>query len=575
MNENGDVGAGAGTPPRRALWLAWLAAFFAFAAVAHGNFETTDAGFAMHAARSLWVRGDSGLLRADQGAMSIAEDQAARAIAVGNSGKVGVNGVAYTWFPVGHVWLLVPFVAAGTALERAMPGIETSFRARVAPGWTDAQLPFSHEYVRGGPPAMQGLICLVVPPACAASMLLLLVLLARTFGASERDAWIGALAIVFATQAFAFGRETLSDGPGLVLLLASVLAVARVHAGSGGARTALWGGLAAGASVLLRYQNAALQVAIGVALLLACRRQRQWRPLVVYALAALPSAALLLGVDAARFGDPFDTGYPRVGDWLTEPMWLGAAKMLFGAGRGVAWFSPLVWLALPLALRARDVPQWRWLGWIAFLFPLAFFGLARGWQGGECWAARYVTHGLVLLLAIALPQALPWRRMPRTWGALVAAGAFVCATSVVAPVRGVQQLAAQAIEAGTDLRAGVDDTAISDRAAWHPRYTPLLANWRYAFASRVGGFEHASGQAISTATGAIDTVFGIEAHTDVQRRSPMRWEDRCGRHLWWRYWGDVFGVAGWLLVLPPVALAALFLWLARRTGVASDPATER
>jgi hypothetical protein len=566
---------GNGTPPRRALWFAWLATFFAFAAVAHGNFETTDAGFTMHAAKNLWERGDSGLLRDDQGATSIAENQAARAIAAGISGKVGTNGVAYTWFPVGHVWLFVPFVAASAAIDRSLPRIEAAWRERVAPGWTDAQLASSLEYVRGGPATMQGLICLVVPPACAASILLLLVLLARTFGATARDAWIAALAIVFATQAFAFGRETLSDGPGLVFLLASALAVARVHAGVGDARTALFGGLAAGASVLLRYQNAALQVALGVALLLACRRTRQWRPLFVYGLAALPAAALLLGVDAARFGNAFDTGYPKVSDWLTEPMWLGALKMLFGAGRGVAWFSPLVWLALPLALRARDVPQWRWLCWIVFLFPLGFFALARGWQGGECWAARYVTHGLVLLLAIALPQARPWRRCPRTWWVLVAAGAFACATSVVAPVRGVQQLAGQAIEASTALRKHVDDDAIADRAAWHPRYTPLLANWRYAFASHVGGFEHASGRPISVAAGAIATVFGVEAHTDEQRLAPMRWEDRCWRHLWWRFWGDVLGVSGWFLLLPVLALAAVCACLAARAGVASDPSTAR
>ena len=43
---------------RKGPLLAWLGAFLLFVCVAHGNFETTDAGFTMHAARALWHRGD-------------------------------------------------------------------------------------------------------------------------------------------------------------------------------------------------------------------------------------------------------------------------------------------------------------------------------------------------------------------------------------------------------------------------------------------------------------------------------------------------------------------------------------
>src|SRR5882672_7575046 len=71
-----DAGLAAALPPAapRRLWLfGWLATFFAFVAVAHGNFETTDAGFTMHAAKNLWERGDSGFRREDQGATSEVE----------------------------------------------------------------------------------------------------------------------------------------------------------------------------------------------------------------------------------------------------------------------------------------------------------------------------------------------------------------------------------------------------------------------------------------------------------------------------------------------------------------------
>ncbi len=541
-------------------WCAlWLATFFAFAVVAHGNLETTDAGFTMHAARNLWRRGDSGLLLPQQGGELVGEIAGAHYIhTVKSSGKVGVNGVAYTWFPMGHVWLLVPFAAVGDALAAAHPEVDAAFRERVAKGVDDAGLIGITEWREGSPTLTQGLIALLVPPSCAASTLLLLLLLARTLGADRRTAAITALSILFATQGFAFGRETLSDGPGLVCLLGSLLAVVAVHRGAGSARTSLFGGLVGGAAVLLRYQNAALMVAIGITLLLACWRQRRWRVLAAFTLGVLPGATLLLAVDYARFGDPFDTGYPKVDDWLDQPLWLGATKMLFAAGRGIAWFSPLVWLAFPLALRARTGGPWRWLGWALFLFPFGFFALARGWQGGQCWAARYATHGLVALLVLTLPHSQPWRRWPKAWLLLVLLGLFVNVTSVVAPVRGVLQLATQAYGASGGTAA---DPA--DPVSWQPRYSPLWMNWRYAFASRVGGFEDELGQPSHGSAHTIEPLFGVTAQSPAQGLAPIRWEDRCGRHLWWRFWGDLLGVTSWSLLLPCVALALLAAWFAR------------
>jgi hypothetical protein len=552
----------------------WLAVFLLFAAVAHGNFETEDAGFTMQAARSLWRRGDSGLLRADQGGDSLGEALGAAYIQQQRTcGKLGTNGVAYTWFPVGHVWLLVPFVAVGEALAGPSARADAAFRAAAAPGLLGDGLAQSPSYVRGSPVLTQGLIALVVPPLFAACSAVLLAAIARALGSAPRAAVGVALAILCCTQAFAFGREQLSDGPGLAFLLGALLAVVVVAQGGGSLRTAWLGGLCGGAAVLLRYQNAALLVAIGLALVVACARQRRLRLVAAFALGALPFAALLLAVDFARFGDPFDTGYPKTEDWLDQPVWLGAAKILFGGGRGAMWFSPLLWLALPAALRAATTPKLRWLAWALFLFPLLFFAQARGWQGGQCWAARYQTHGLVALLALVLPQAQPWRRWPKAWWAAVALGAFVAVTSVVAPVRGVLQLGAQAAAAD-----GLQGDA-ADHTGWRLRYTPLVANWRYAAAAATGVFEldDAQRQARSFAPYAVQAVFGVAPTTDEQRLPPQRWEDRGFRHLWWRFWADLGGVPSWQLLLPMVvAVAAAALALRRAVGpVASDSSTRR
>jgi hypothetical protein len=535
-------------------WCAlWLATFAAFAAVAHGNLETTDAGFTMQAARGLWQRGDSGLRTAAQGGEVPGETAGADYLRQGKSGKVGLHDLAYPWFPVGHVWLLVPLVAMGEPLDRALAAADATFRERVARGAHDQG---TTSIIQGRPIGTQGLISLLLPPACAASTLLLLLQLARTLGANRRAAAITALSILFATQGFAFGRETLSDGPGLTFLLGALLAVVAVQRGKGSVRSSLLGGLAAGAAVLLRYQNAALLIAVGVVLVGACWRQRRWRNFGAFTCGVLPAAALLLAVDYARFGDPFDTGYPKVDDWLVQPMWLGATKILFAAGRGVAWFSPLVWLALPCALSRRAGPL-RWLGWALFMFPLSFFALANGWQGGQCWAARYVTHGLVALLVLTLPHSQPWRRWPKAWLLLVLLGLFVNVTSVVAPVRGVRQLSAQAVAAS----GAVGDEA--DITSWQPRYSPLWVNWRYAFASHVGGFEDEHGHPRNGSAHTIEALFGVVATAPAQALAPIRWEDRCGRHLWWRFWGDLLGIASWALLLPCLLGAFCFAALAR------------
>lgn len=559
---NAPAGSAPLPVPRAALVWLWLATFFGFAAVAHGNFETTDAGFTLHAARAVWERGDSALLRAEEGGDLRSEIAGAdwihhhQALGARRDGKVGTNGRAYTWYPMGHVWLLVPFVAAADGLQAAWPGAEQAFVAHVSRA-DEGVL----SLIEGTPVLAHGLVALVLPPACAASILLLLIALGRRLGADARASTTAALAILLTTQAFALGREQLSDGPGLVFLLGALLAAVAVHQGGGSPRGALAGGLCAGAAFVLRYQNGALLLAIGVALLLACRRQRRWRELAAFALGAAPFAVAFLLTNHARFGNVFDTGYPPAGDWLDQPIWLGVTKILFAAGRGVAWLSPLAWLALPLAWQKRSTPQLRWLALVLLLFPLLFFAQARGWQGGRCWGARYVTHGLVALLAIVLPQAQPWRRWPRTWWTLLAVGAFACLTSVVAPARGVLQLADQAVRARGDVPTGADTADVS---SWHPRYTPLLANWRYAFASHAGGFEDAAERPNRASPPAITTVFGAVPRDAGQASPPVRWEDRRGRHLWWRFWGDLTGVPGLVLLAPVLALAALCSFLAAR-----------
>ena len=562
----------------------WLGAFFLFAAVAHGNFETADAAFTMHAARALWVRGDSGLLTTEQGGELLGERMGAEDIArMHRNGRIGTNGRAYVWFPMGHAWLMVPFVAAGELLNKCVPAAETTFRATVAPGVEDRALHGAWSYLLGHPVLTQGLIALLLPASCAATSVLLLFLLARALSGSPREAAITTGAIALATQFFALGRETLSDGPGLCALLAVLWVVVRMHLGTASRWLPVLGGMAAGAAVLLRYSHALLVLPCGLAIALACRRRRCWSELLWFLAGGLPFACLFFGVNVARFGNPLITGYPDAADWLQQPIWLGLCKLFVSAGRGVLWLSPLLWLALPMALRAARAPQLRWLAWVLFAIPMLLFASANGWQGGQCWGSRYVTPAVVVLLALVLPQAKPWRSWPRTWWLLCLVGVFANVTSVVAPVRGVIELATHAVYAEIrhevlagrmrpELAARMAANA-DDAVSWRPRFSPLHANWSYAVRSVTGGFEDEHGAPRNGSANTIEPLFGIAAAELDQGNAPSRWEDRCGRHLWWRFWADLTGVSSWLLAVPVFALALLVSFAGWRRLLATG--TER
>ncbi|HEB54370.1 MAG TPA: hypothetical protein ENI87_14045 [bacterium] len=555
-----------------ARWFAWLGTWFLFLCVAHGNFETTDAAFTMHAARSLWHRGDSALLTKAEGGELLGEQLGAAAIKrwerLGPKrrkyGKIGVNGHAYVWFPMGHVFLLAPFVALGESLAAALPDADARFR-RVTRD-------FAQSYVEGHPVVTQGLICLLLPSVCMATSILLLFSIARELGASGRDAAWSALSIGLATQMFALGREQTSDGPGLTLLLGALLPVVRIHLGRSTARTAVWAGLTAGAAVLLRYQTALYVVAFAVVLVLSCRRRERWRDLWLFAAGGAPMLALFLLTNYLRFGHALVTGYPELGAWFQADPLAGLAKILFAAGRGIMWFSPLLWLGIPLVLQCRRRVELRWLAVVMFVTPLLLFMGVNGWQGGQCWGIRYVTPGVVALLAIVLPQTAPWYRWPNLWRTLVVLGWLVSVTSVVAPVRGQIQLMSQAVRAHEDHMIAAGTMAAADRTVdpadlggWHPHYTPLVRNWLYALQSRPGRFEDDQGHPRHGSANGLRPIYGVDAFDEAaQGKVPLHWADRSGRHLWWRFWGALYGMVGWLLALPFAALGGAFAWFGWR-----------
>lgn len=562
---------------------AWLLAFFgAFSlclCLAHGNLDNSDATMTMHAARALWLRGDSGLRGPDQqpqwrGEAQIVAHISAEAAAGRHAyGKRGQNGLTYLWFPMGHVWLMVPPVALGELLERKFPGVEQRFQ-QVAAGSPQSiqfgQFVLSH-----------ALLAMLLPPLVLTTALLLLFALGRALGASRVDAAIAAAAIACTSQLFPLGRESLSDGPGVCFLLAALLAAVRYHRGQLGVCGLLVGGAMAGAAVLTRYQHGLVVPVLLWVVARAALQRRRLLDLGWLALGGLPALMCMLLVNHARFGSVGDTGYPPFSSWFNYPPWFGLVKLLFAAGKGILWFSPLLWLVVPACWRRRRDLQLPGLAMGLLLVPLLMFSSTSGWQSGQCWGARYVTPGIVALLGLLLPQLRPWRSSPRRFWALAVFGLLVNLTSVIAPTRGHTQLAAQGVAAYYDRqlaaglitpadRAGVD---LADHFFFLPRFSPLHTNWTYAVRSGRGDFEEPDGRPRHGSANTIEPLFGVAAAPGQEANqglAPLHWEDRSWRHLWWVFWAAMTGWPAWLLVMPFVGFGLACSWFGWR-GLLRDP----
>ncbi len=541
-----------------ACWRLWLAAFFLLACVAYGNLENNDTKCTMQGARAFVRRGDSGLLLPKDGGDSASEQEAARQISTGLFGKTGHDGVhQYPWFPMAHVFAMTPTVAVGEALGAAFPQVEVRFQELSGELYPYGQFVFD-----------QGLTALLLPAAFGATTLLLLYLLARTFGNSQRSSLLCAAAIGLGTQSFALMRETLSDGPGQTWLLLALLGIARASQGRSTPRLQVLAGCATGLAMLTRYQHV-FPVAVLIAwMAFVTLRRGDRRSLWLFVAGGAPMAAVLFGVNYARFADLFETGYPPPLTWLDRSPLVGLPMILFAAAKGVMWLSPMMWIGF-YGLRRREwAPELRWLAILMLAIPVGMFSFTNGWQSGQCWGIRYVTAGLCTFLGLLLPQVRPWQRWPRTFWLLLVAGLSVNLTSMAASTRGHIQLASQATVAHYEnqLERGAiseqDMAAVRvDEANYYfvlPRWSPLHTNWRYAAQSWRGAFEDAAGRRLDGVERTIGALFGVESNRPERGRAPVFWEDREFRWFWWKFWGDLLGVPAWLLMAPPLLLGALF-----------------
>ncbi|HEY3216983.1 MAG TPA: hypothetical protein VGK93_10875 [Candidatus Eisenbacteria bacterium] len=289
--------------------------------------------------------------------------------------------------------------------------------------------------------------------------------------------------------------------------------------------------------------------------------QRPWRAMVPALLGFLLAVIGHLVYNAARFGNPFETGYGAQATpaAYTTPLLVGLYGLLLSTGKGVLWFAPALWLA-PTGgrlMRAAGGTALAAVGAIlaTSVFALGLYGTFEHWAGDGSFGPRYLVPLLPLAflpVGFALDRASRWGRR---W-------AFVLGVlGLVVQLGGVSiHFGAQMREAGDyPYRLPLGDPRFMSDSHFNPSYSPITGHWRLLLRN-LG--EHLRGDwpRISGA-GDVDPRVGVSA--EDQRRLLHALD------YWWLYarYAGVPGaplVAALILVLGATGMATARLDAARR-----------
>lgn len=309
----------------------------------------------------------------------------------------GPDGKYYTSYPI------LPIVAC-------VPGQALSWLGRqVAPAW-------GH------------LLAGVVPAAFAATSALLFFLLARRFWCRPRLAVGGALALVFTTFLWAYGRKLYSEQLQVMLVLACALASLRAKDRPTN-RAFLWLGVVGGLALHVKTPLAAMGVgALAHQLHGGVSRERLGRLLLFGGLGVAPFIALWLGYNYLRTGDVLDSAYNQgqsLAIGLSVPLASGLHGLLLGPGKSIFLYAPLLLLS-GAGLRTLWVRN-RGEFFLLTLPSLALLVIAAkwwDWSGDWGWGPRLLAPVVPLML---LPALLVMKR-GRPWniaGAVLACAGFI------------------------------------------------------------------------------------------------------------------------------------------------------
>ncbi len=325
------------------------------------------------------------------------------------------------------------------------------------------------------------------------------------------------------------------------------------------------------------------------------RPARAWRAPILGLAAALAGHGIY---NLARFGTPFETGYgaQATASAYTTPLWVGLFGLLLSSGKGVLWFAPALWLALPRwlsgALPFAELPPSRdpdvrvARGWrraaaamtpvqrvrfgalAASLAALLLYGRFQHWAGDGSFGPRYLIPVLPLAFLVAALVLERGSRAVRRWAWTLG----VLGTLVQIGGVGVY-FGAQMREAGDyPYTLPLEHPRFMSDSHFNPRFTPIVDHWRMLIRNtgefvrgegpslRVGGARDASaGGAAGDPAAAADRI-GVGAEDQERLLHAL--------DFWWAYLGYA-GFAPWPLAIAALTLAVLAAGAWRRAGRAA------
>jgi hypothetical protein len=247
-------------------------------------------------------------------------------------------------------------------------------------------------------------------------------LIALELGANARAATLTAFLYALGSLAWPHSRPFFTESCAALFIMLAWWCLLRGFR----SRLSAWclaAGAAAGYAALVRLDSVfaypALAILIVGPLRRAARRQLVsfWTAWLAFALPAAVCGTLILCLNKAHFGSCLASGYSDQPEGLafSSPLVPGLYGLLFSAGKGLFFFSPVLVLSFcgwrPLVQVLREAPSPAigariWTVWsallTAILVPLLVHAKWPNWSGGWCWGPRHV---FLIHAFLALPIA--------------------------------------------------------------------------------------------------------------------------------------------------------------------------
>lgn len=255
-----------------------------------------------------------------------------------------------------------------------------------------------------------------------AGTLALLFLLLVESGFDPRIALLSAVLIGVATPLWQAARDQFSEPLGALGVVGCLL----------WAKRSAWrrAGAFLGLAILAKPAHLVLAAPAVLLVLLSSPDLRRALPsLARFGCGMLAVCAVGLAYNAARFGNPLETGYGSEVHRWESPFLDGFLGLLVSPGRGFLLYVPLWLLLLPTAAELwRRCRRELAFGLTVFAVLLLTYAKWHMWEGGWCWGPRYLLPAVPLLgypLAAALERASAWRGLRVFTGCVVAVALLV------------------------------------------------------------------------------------------------------------------------------------------------------